>query len=66
MTLNELNYGDKFILNRTGEKYIKLEKAFYKGKPTSRFNVKPLKHRSLDSIIPPTMNHQCEVTLIAE
>lgn len=64
MTLNELDYGDSFILNRTGEKYVKLGKWFYKGKPTSRFLVKPYKKRSLDLIMPPTMNHQCEVTPI--
>ena len=39
MTLNDLPIGCKFLLLRTGEKYIKGDWHYFKGKKTSRFNV---------------------------
>ena len=39
MTLNELPVGQKFILIRTGEKYIKGDWYYFKGKKSTRFDV---------------------------
>ena len=56
MTLNDLQYGDTFTLNRSGEKYTKLNKYYYHGKRTRRFNVFDFKKLSFG-----TLSNQCEV-----
>jgi hypothetical protein len=66
MKVRDLSFGDRFILDRTGESYTLLSKYFYKGKPTSRYLVKPDKPHWMDGHeqLRPSLNHQCEVTPI--
>ncbi len=62
ITLNDINAGDCFVLNRTGEKYKKGNKYFFKGKPTKRFYVYPVSESKI-KIKPETLSLQCEITL---
>jgi hypothetical protein len=62
ITLNDINVGDYFVLNRTGEKYKKGGEYFFKGKPTKRFYVYPVSESKITSK-PETLSLQCEITL---
>jgi len=62
ITLNDIDIGNCFVLNRTGKKYKKGNKYFFKGKPTTRFYVYSLSESKITSK-PETLSLQCEITL---
>lgn len=58
--LKHIGIGSTFVLTRSGEKYVKGHRYYFRGERTRRFYVAPLfpvKERSFE----PTLNEQCLV-----